>query len=131
MREKVYSVLGKIFEIQTKWQDINTKGVDIATVIVNNVIRFQYLQKNNWGVFADDELLQQKVNAKLKRETDCKYSELQSTFDQLVSLLHQLEDHSDTIDKLQQKLTSDHGSSIMDVPIGVTWGINNFGKLLL
>jgi hypothetical protein len=124
-------VLSTIFEIQTRWQDINTKGVDIATAIVNNTIRFHYLQKNNWGVFAYDLPLQQKLIEKLNRETDSKYCELQDNFNQLISMLRALEDQSDALDKLLQKLTSEHGASIMETPLGATWGIKQFGNIHL
>ncbi len=66
IQQKMRSCLSKFVESQVKWDDINAKAMDAATKLVNNSIRNQFLEGDNWGVFSSDEILKDRVKVKLE-----------------------------------------------------------------
>jgi len=118
-------------EKQKQWDQLNSQCLEFASNIVNNTIKFQYLRKpKNWGVFADDDGLQQLVQLKLQDTTAENTERFMEAFASMEAIVSEMNSLSESFETGYNDVASKLGySNVNNKPVGETMSLRDLADV--
>jgi len=84
VQKRVTKAFKDIQEYQKRWEDLNTRGADMAGNLINNRLRVQYLASYQWGFFEECRGVKEITKQRVTQNAEKDYKNLQKNYGDLV-----------------------------------------------
>eukprot|EP00026_Physarum_polycephalum_P009365 Phypoly_transcript_09486.p1 GENE.Phypoly_transcript_09486~~Phypoly_transcript_09486.p1 ORF type:complete len:206 (+),score=36.36 Phypoly_transcript_09486:295-912(+) len=130
VRKRVSKTLKDIQDYQKRWEDINTRGAEVANKVVNSHLRVQYLSSYQWGYFESCEGVKEKVKEKLVQSIESDTKVLRKSVDDLTYLYNKMVGFVESLKSLMTFLNeNDDYKSILATPLYSTLMAPRFAEI--